>query len=194
MRKLKRLLTLIFAVLAALYLFLVLNVNVVFVPSDELEPSFLLNQILLISPDKLARAGDVVAFEEQGRVVLRRVFARGPSSVSCFKGIGYEDGQMKHFVQAEEVGDTGRQIGVIMEQWGTDAIPIKRVMKLVPVGTGAKAPVLEVPDGELLVGCQNRVSCGGCGFRSVSRESTLGRVRDQDHVYRWLTALVAYFR
>ena len=101
---------------------------------------------------------------------------------------------MKHFVHSKDIGDGGRSVAVVSEKWGTESIPIQRVMKLVPLRSGTKAPALNVPKGALLVGCQNRVSCGGCGFGSVPRESILGRVRDQDHVYRWLTTVVAYFR
>ena len=196
MRRLKRLLTLAFVVLAALYLFLVLNVNVLFVPSDELEPSLSANQIVLISRETVAEPGDVVAIESHERVLLRRVFTHGPTAVSCFKGIGFENGQMKRFVQVGEIGDDGQNEGVITEQWGTHSILIKRDMKLVPVRSGVKGRVLTIPADELLVGCQNRIRCNGCGFMSVPRASIVGRVRNQDddHVFRWLTAIVAYFR
>ena len=36
---------------------------------------------------------------------------KGPTSVSCFKGIGYEDGQMKHFVHSKDIGDGAERCG-----------------------------------------------------------------------------------
>ena len=117
-----------------------------------------------------------------------------PVTVQCVKATGFIDGEMIRFSTNHSDWSNANGVGEVSERWGLVSIPIRRNMKLVgqDIRNGAISTV--VPKGAFLVGCQNRVRCGGCGFRSVTQADIFGQMRQHGLVFSWLSQADALWR
>lgn len=192
--RLRSILSLSALILSLFYVLLVLNVTIVFVQNDALEPSVMSGQFVFLSHDQSVKPGDVVALETSGSVKLRRVFAMGPTTVACAKEAGFVEGQAVPFTAEDKHWVNENSIGNVNERWGLISVRIKRNMKLVPQRLSALQDEVEVPAQSFLVGCQNRVRCGGCGFKSVTQSQVVGRMRAEGFVYNWLDQISSLWR
>ena len=184
--RVRRILTAGVVMLCILYGFFVFNVTIVSVQTHELEPSLTPGEVIFLTRDKSVAPGDVVAVEQAGVVRLRRVFAMGPITVNCVKQSGFVDDELVQFSDDQSAWLSADTTGEVSERWGSISVPIKRKMKLVPRTLSTQSFPTVVQAGELLVGCQNRIQCGGCGFESTQIAQVIGRMRESGWLHRWL--------
>jgi hypothetical protein len=180
--------------LCLVYLFLVLNVTIVLVQDEALLPSVASNSFVFLEHEETTKPGDVVAIGQSDTLELRRVFALGPVTAQCVKGTGFIDGEMVRFSTSHSNWSNAEDVGEVSERWGLVSIPIRRNMKLVSQRARRGTFSTVVPDGAFLVGCQNRVRCGGCGFRSVTQAEVFGQMRQHGLIFSWLSRAGALWR
>lgn len=180
--------------LCLVYLLLVFNVTIVLVQNDELEPSLAGDTFVFLSHEPLTQAGDIIAIEQSGTLELRRVFALGPVIAHCIKDTGFLGGEMVRFSISDSHWSSAEAVGEVSERWGLVSIPIRRNMKLISQGVTPQRTPTVVPEGSFLVGCQNRIRCGGCGFRSVTQAEVFGRMSPDGLIYNWLSQAGTFWR
>lgn len=192
--RVRSILTFGLVMLSVLYGLLVLNVTIVSVQNNELEPSFSSGQVIFLTKDASIHPGDVVAVEQANGIRLRRVFAMGPITVNCTKQSGYVGNELVPFSSEDSRWLNAGATGYVSERWGQISVRIQRKMKLVSTTLSAKSLPTEVPAGSFLIGCQNRIQCSGCGFESAQREQVIGKMRESDWLHRWLAKASGVWR
>ena len=167
------------------YLFLLIRMTFVPMESTQLEPDVQPGDLLIIHDGEESIPGELVAFDTDDGLVVQRVFLEGPARVKCIAGNAVVDGRLVEYQRTSQ-GDLRLASAItIRERWGSIQVPIIKRQQLLPYPLPTNQPELLVEKGQLLTGCQNRISCSGCGFHRVAKSNIRGRVGSAGTLLQW---------
>lgn len=184
----KRLVRLVLLLCFVAYVWGSLNLTLVQAPTAELRPSIRLDDQLVIRNGWLPEPGGLAAVKRGEILRIGLTFARGPLVVDCFRQQAVLNGQVLKSTDAIELEDGVQQINV-QEQWPETTVSVRRRDLSLPMPLSNVRQEIELKAGELLLGCQDRIVCEGCGFEKVSQKDVLGTVFPLPQVAKWLFAL-----
>ena len=183
--RLKHLGLLLSALVCVVYLFLAFKVTFVSLESDQLEPDVQPGQLLLIRHGHPPSLGGLLAFETDDGLMIQRILSAGPSTVSCARDHAIVNGRLIEAKRSKASESEDDRVVTVSERWGATEINIMKRQQLLPYPLPTNQPKLLLSTQHMLVGCQNRVACNGCGFRKVEPTTIIGSVQPLDSLFQW---------